>query len=121
MSCPQKPGAAHSDGRTHLQPDLFDIARVPGRRADGLEHGGRVNFKHRAVQGAPEAAEAKILQQLLLDGQQRITSLYQTSMRRQVVETVTARRKLVRRWYYMNIKSALDSNRDREETIVGVS
>jgi hypothetical protein len=57
---------------------------------------------------------------LLLDGQQRMTSLYQVSLRGQVVETVTPKKKKVKRWFYIDIRKALDLSIDREEAIVGV-
>lgn len=41
-----------------------------------LETGGPVNFKPRPVEGAPEAAKAAQPRSLLLDGQQRMTSMY---------------------------------------------
>lgn len=42
-----------------------------------LETGGETNFKPRPVEGAPAAAATTVPQSLLLDGQQRVTSLYQ--------------------------------------------
>src|SRR4029079_9798418 len=46
-----------------------------------LETGGQVDFKPRPVEGAPsKAVEAKPAA-LLLDGQQRMTSLYQVALR----------------------------------------
>src|SRR5437763_9143310 len=42
-----------------------------------LDTGGPVNFKPRPVEGAPPDAKNAMPQSLLLDGQQRITSLYQ--------------------------------------------
>src|SRR3954469_6641431 len=63
-----------------------------------LETGGPVNFKPRPVEGAPALARQTAPQSLLLDGQQRMTSLYQVTLRRQVVRTVTPRKKKVRRW-----------------------
>jgi hypothetical protein len=85
-----------------------------------LENGGEVDFKPRAIQGSPEAAEKRRPAYLLLDGQQRLTSLYQTVMRDEVVETVTARRQKVKRFYYIDIRKALDPEADREEAIIGV-
>lgn len=41
-----------------------------------LETGGDVDFKPRPVEGAPKSAETVRPDVLLLDGQQRITSLY---------------------------------------------
>jgi hypothetical protein len=58
--------------------------------------------------------------ELLLDGQQRMTSLYQVSLRNQVVETVTPKNKRVRRWFYIDIRKALDPDCDREEAIIGM-
>jgi len=57
---------------------------------------------------------------LLLDGQQRITSLYQVTLRGKVVETVTPNKKKVKRWFYLDIRKSLDIRVDREEAIVGV-
>src|SRR5947209_14012242 len=54
-----------------------------------LNTGGPVNFKPRPVEGAPPEAKQASPQSLLLDGQQRMTSLYQVTIRDQVVETVT--------------------------------
>jgi hypothetical protein len=72
------------------------------------------------VQGATPEAERRTPDQLLLDGQQRMTSLYQTRMRREVVETITVRQKMVKRWFYIDIERALRSDVDREDTIFGV-
>jgi hypothetical protein len=85
-----------------------------------LETGGPVNFKPRPVEGAPTDAKQEPPQFLLLDGQQRMTSLYQVTLRGKVVETVTAKKKKVKRWFYIDIRKALDLSVDREEAIVGV-
>lgn len=85
-----------------------------------LENGGEVDFKPRIIQGAPDGAAKKRPVHLLLDGQQRLTSLFQTVMRKDVVETITARRQKVKRFYYIDIRKALDPNFDREEAIIGV-
>lgn len=85
-----------------------------------LETGGGVNFKPRPVEGAPGTAKDASPQSLLLDGQQRMTSMYQVTLRGQVVETVTPKNKKVRRWFYIDIRKALDATVDREEAILGV-
>lgn len=85
-----------------------------------LDTGGDVNFKPRPVEGAPIAAKDAKPLALLLDGQQRMTSLYQVTMRNKVVETVTPKKKKVKRWFYIDIRKALDSTIDREEAIIGV-
>jgi len=87
-----------------------------------LETGGGVAeaFARRPIQGAAKGAESEHPAQLLLDGQQRMTSLYQTCWRKQPVETVTARKKRVSRWFYIDIAKALDPQTDREEAIVTI-
>mgnify|MGYP006273198919 CR=1 FL=1 len=85
-----------------------------------MKAGGADAFARRPVQGAPAAAEHEEPGQLLLDGQQRMTSLYQTCMRREVVTTVTPRQKRVRRWFYLDMAKALRADIDREEAILGV-
>ena len=75
-----------------------------------------VVFAYRPIEGAPIAAQTKP-EQLLLDGQQRMTSLYQSCMRRQVVATITAKKRLVKRWFYIDMMKALNSEADRDSAI----
>lgn len=77
-------------------------------------------FACRPIQGASDEANKSIPEQLLLDGQQRMTSLYQACMRRAVVETITPKNKLVRRWFYIDIQKSLQADSDRDEAIVAV-
>lgn len=85
-----------------------------------LDTGGTVNFKPRSIEGAPDTAKHVHPHSLLLDGQQRMTSLYQVTLRNKVVETVTPKNKKVKRWFYIDIRMALDPTADREEAIIGV-
>lgn len=85
-----------------------------------LEAGGQVNFKPRPIEGAPLEAKQTLPQRLLLDGQQRMTSLYQATLRDKVVETVTPKNKKVRRWFYLDIRKALHPSVDPEEVVIGV-
>jgi hypothetical protein len=85
-----------------------------------LDTGGPVNFKPRPIEGAPVEARSVSPQSLLLDGQQRMTSLYQVTLRNKVVDTETPKKKKVKRWFYIDIRKALDPGVDREDAIVGV-
>ena len=85
-----------------------------------LQHGGAVDFKPRTIEGAPLDASSTSPQSLLLDGQQRMTSLYQVTVRNRVVKTVTPKRKKVSRWFYIDIMSTLDRGIDREDAIIGI-
>ncbi len=83
-----------------------------------LESGGPVAFKPRLLAGVPDKKVEP--EQLLLDGQQRMTSLYQTLFSQDVVKTRTPKGKEIERFYYFDIKAALAEGVDFEEVIVGV-
>lgn len=85
-----------------------------------LDTGGPTNFQDRSVEGAPRSADDARAERLLLDGQQRITSLYQACVRDEPVDTTTVRNKSVRRWFYIDIRKSLDADTVRENAIVGV-
>ncbi|MFC7617052.1 DUF262 domain-containing protein [Actinokineospora soli] len=80
-----------------------------------LKHGGEVRFKVRPVEGATAEAPPD---RLILDGQQRLTSLYQALFRGKPVETQDVRGKAVRGWFYIDMRRALLDEADREEAIV---
>ncbi len=84
-----------------------------------LESGGIVSFHPRPIEGAAGASLVTPLE-LLLDGQQRVTSLYQAALRSEVVDTETVSGKKLRRWFYFDMEKALDLSCPREEAIVAV-
>jgi hypothetical protein len=86
-----------------------------------LETGGVVDFRPRPIEGAPPLPSDVKPQSLLLDGQQRITSMYQVALRGQVVDTITPKKKKVRRWFYIDIAKALDPGVERDDAVVAVS
>lgn len=81
--------------------------------------GGEI-FARRPIEGAPASAAQTRPEQLLLDGQQRMTSLYQSCMRRHVVSTITAKKRLVKRWFYIDIRKALNAEADRDAAIFAI-
>lgn len=85
-----------------------------------LETGGAgVRFKPKPLAGVavPQQVEPQLL---LLDGQQRLTSLFQSLKAKQPVDTFDARGHKLRRWYYIDIEKALADEGDREESIISV-
>lgn len=83
-----------------------------------LKAGGQVRFKPRLLAGVPsQDAEPE---EFLLDGQQRITSLYQSTFADQPVRTRSPKGIGVDRFYYLDIKKALSAGADIEEAIIGV-
>ena len=79
-----------------------------------------VNFKARLLEGVTLAATPEP-DVLLLDGQQRLTSLFQALKSRGPVHTQDSRGKKLLRHYYAHIRACIDPSVDREERgIVGV-
>jgi hypothetical protein len=82
-----------------------------------LENGNpEVRFKPRPVEGV-ELSSNVDPERFILDGQQRLTSLYQAIFTGRVVKTKDNRKKEILRWYYIDMVKALKSNGDREEAI----
>jgi hypothetical protein len=77
-----------------------------------------VRFKARPIQGALSATTEP--ERMLLDGQQRMTSLYQVLASGEVVQTQDDRKKPIKRWYYIDVNAALDPVADRDEAIISV-
>lgn len=65
-----------------------------------LETGKEIRFRARPLSGAPAGQGEPAL--LLMDGQQRLTSLYQALHSDAPVETMDARKKKLKRWYYID-------------------
>lgn len=84
-----------------------------------LETGGEAQFKARPLHGTMVSSNI-IPAQLLLDGQQRLTSLYQALKSQRPVETTGLRNKQLRCWYYIDIAKAVDGDSDRDEAIWSV-
>ncbi|MGQ0571313.1 MAG: GmrSD restriction endonuclease domain-containing protein [Armatimonadota bacterium] len=86
-----------------------------------LETGGQhVRFKPRPLAGTHERLREIAPETLILDGQQRLTSLYLALMSEAVVETKDAKGKPIRRWYYLDMKQAVAVEDDREDAVLSV-
>lgn len=84
-----------------------------------LETDDHQQFRPIALEGASFADGTKP-EQLILDGQQRLTSLFLSIQSGRPVRTKDSRGKSIDRWYYVDIRKALNPNEDREEAIFGV-
>ena len=85
-----------------------------------LENGNPdVRFKPRPVEGV-QLLEGKDPDRFILDGQQRLTSLYQALFLKKVVRTRDIRKKEIFRWYYIDMVRALNNSIDREEAILSI-
>lgn len=83
-----------------------------------LETGGTVIFKPRLLEGVPGQQISP--KQLLLDGQQRITSLYQVTYSQLPVRTKNIQGHEIKRFYYLDIKKAVENSVSFEECILGL-
>lgn len=81
------------------------VRRFPIGALLTLKTGGVVRFEPRVVEGV-KCAQVEP-EELLLDGQQRVTSLFQALMRDEAVDTRTATNKKRQVFYYINIEQAL--------------
>jgi hypothetical protein len=79
----------------------------------------QVRFKPRAIEGV-HLSTRKEAKYLLLDGQQRLTSLTQAMSGDGTVNTKDARGKLVDRMYFVHMETALSGDHRVEESVVSV-
>ena len=84
-----------------------------------LEYGNEnVRFKYRVIEGSPSQNVTPT--ELILDGQQRLTSIYSALYSDKPVKTRTDKGKEIDRYYYIDIQKALDPSVDRIEAIMSV-
>ncbi len=83
-----------------------------------LKTGGEIRFKPRLLAGVPSRDTRP--EHLLLDGQQRITSLYQATFSKKAVRTRSLSGTGVDRFYYLDIEKAVSAGEDIEDAIIGV-
>lgn len=79
-----------------------------------------VHFKTRLFEGVDKSKEAVEPERLVLDGQQRNTSIYRAMYSKKIVETVDFKKKPIKRFYYLNIPKCLDTLTDRIDAVVSV-
>lgn len=106
----------------HIQDLLVSISQsFPIGAVMLLEAGGEVRFQTRPVEGM-EGKFSEDLQpeRLILDGQQRLTTLAQTLCLNTPVHTRDSKGKKIRRHYYFDIRKANESGILLEDAIVAV-
>lgn len=106
----------------HIRSLLVSIARsFPIGAVMLLETGGEARFQVRAVEGVDLAGDSAALAELLiLDGQQRLTSLTQVLRSKKPVATRDEKKREIRVHYYFDIETALRGPDALEEAIVVV-
>lgn len=84
-----------------------------------LSADGDVQFQKRPIEGVNLTGNEPH-ERYLLDGQQRLTSLYQALRHKGSVETQDTRGRRIKRCYYVDMKKALDDSADPEEAFISV-
>ena len=94
----------------------FPVGAVMTLSADG-----DIQFKKRLIEGVPDNGDAKH-ERYLLDGQQRLTSLYQALVYPCPVNTRDrpGGNRVIKRWYYLDMRAALNPSADPEDLIISV-
>lgn len=87
-----------------------------------LETGNEtIKFKTRLVESVKANGTPEKPEKLILDGQQRITSLFQSIISNQAVKTRNEKGQEINRWYYIDMTRALDPDGDIEDAIFSVN
>lgn len=103
----------------HIVGLLASISRAfPVGAIMTLQAGGDIKFMPRPIEGVSGISDAP--REFLLDGQQRLTSLYQALLHPGPVNTVDSRKRRFKRWYYVDMLKAVDPRFDREDVFISV-
>src|SRR5690606_30408401 len=105
----------------HIRSLLASIARkFPVGAVMLLETGGEVRFKMRPVEGVQTSASGDAVEKLILDGQQRLTSLTQVLSLKEPVRTRNSRKQPMLRYYYFDVEKALEGPASYADAIVAL-
>ena len=88
-----------------------------------LEYGNdNIRFKYRTIEGSAAEGKGIVPTELILDGQQRLTSLYSALYSQNAVKTCTKteKGKVIYRYYYIDIEKALDPKSDVNDVVISV-
>ncbi len=99
---------------------LSVIHNFPVGAAMFLEYGNEsIHFKHKPIEGSGANPDIEP-DELILDGQQRLTSLYNALYSKNPVHTKTDKGKEIDRYYYLDIEKALDPSADDDKVVVSI-
>ena len=85
-----------------------------------LEAGGsEAEFKSRPFSGTSHTIDA-VPEALVLDGQQRLTSLFQATTSGDPVKTFDSKGNNIERHYYLDMAKCVDTSIDREDAVISV-
>ena len=103
----------------HIQSLIASVSQsFPVGAVMMLKNGGTVCFARRRVAGTKSNLDRVTPDTLILDGQQRMTALFQSLISGQAVNTLNAKKRKVQRWYYLDMKKCVADTTDWEETVI---
>lgn len=106
---------------SHIRSLLVSVAKsFPVGAVMLLETGGETRFQLRGVEGVNPQPDPATAEQLILDGQQRLTTLTQVLALKAAVATRTDKGKPIERHYYWHIPTALDPDASLEDALIAV-
>lgn len=106
---------------SHVQSLLISIARsFPVGAVMLLETGGETRFQVRPIENVPFPGQVPDAEQLILDGQQRLTTLTQVLSLKKPVKTTDEKGKAIERYYYFDIEAALRGQETLEDALISV-
>lgn len=77
-----------------------------------------IQFKYRTIMGVKGVSVKP--EHLILDGQQRLTSIYQATSSKEPVSTKTEKGKAIKRYYYLSMEKCLDDDEDRFDAVLSI-
>mgnify|MGYP004669539095 FL=1 len=84
-----------------------------------LQYGNpEIRFKYRTLEGVNRKEVEP--DYLILDGQQRMTSMYQAAYSEKPVNTQTVKKVPIERYYYFDMQKCLDENQDRYDAVISI-
>ena len=105
----------------HVRSLLVSIARTfPVGAVMLLETGGEAKFQVRPVENVLFKGENPQAELLILDGQQRLTTLAQVLSLNGAVKTSNSKGKPIERYYYIHIPTALEGSERIEDALIGL-
>ena len=85
-----------------------------------LENGGPVRLATRPIEGTESEIDKVKPETLILDGQQRLTALFQSLTSDQAVYTLDTKENKTNRWYYLDMNACVTAGTDRVESVISV-
>ncbi|HUK09441.1 MAG TPA: DUF262 domain-containing protein [Stellaceae bacterium] len=105
----------------HVRSLIISVARsFPVGAVMLLQNGGAARFQVRPVENVPFAGSPPDPELLILDGQQRLTTLTQVLSLKGPVKTTDEKGKPIERYYYFHIPSALEGSARLDQALIAV-